>query len=123
MMMICGHVGNESGQLCNGNKEDCLIPQKISFANILKTSAGNFHSLFQNVKGVIFANVVLIKEHVDWVIIILLKLYQVSFPMHIQTLFNLFADIGKVYFLIQKVSLPNDVSPIPNLPNWDVRFR
>ena len=49
----CGY--NEYGQLCIGNKERQIKPQKTSFLNISKTSAGNNHSLFQNIKGEIFS--------------------------------------------------------------------
>ena len=49
----CGH--NNFGQLCLGNKESQLKPQKTSISNVSKTSAGNHHSLFQNNKGEIFA--------------------------------------------------------------------
>ena len=46
---------NGSGQLCNGEMVDRLIPQKTSFSNISKISAGFNHSLFQNDKGEIFS--------------------------------------------------------------------
>ena len=46
---------NKFGQLCLGNEESSLIPQKTSFSNISKISAGCGHSLFQNNKGEIFA--------------------------------------------------------------------
>ena len=46
---------NVHGQLCHGDKENRLMPQKTSFSNISKTSAGFGHSLFQNNKGEIFA--------------------------------------------------------------------
>ena len=50
---------NECGQLCHGNKKKricfMLKPQKSPFSNILKISAGFRHSLFQNIKGEIFA--------------------------------------------------------------------
>ena len=49
---------NEFGQLCHGDKglNECRsIPQKTSFSNISKISAGWTHSLFQNNKGEIFA--------------------------------------------------------------------
>ena len=49
----CG--ANDYGQLCLGNDENQLTPQKTSFSNISKTSTGTFHSLFQNNKGEIFA--------------------------------------------------------------------
>ena len=49
----CG--GNNLGQLCLGDKESHLKPQKTSFSNITKISTGNIHSLFQNNKGEIFA--------------------------------------------------------------------
>ena len=51
----CGR--NNYGQLCNcnGNKESQLKPQKTSFLNISKISAGYNHSLFQNDNGEIFA--------------------------------------------------------------------
>ena len=50
-----------------------------------------------------YLRVVLInEENVDWVISIILKSYQVSFSIHLQTLFILFVDMVKVYFLIQK---------------------
>ena len=52
----CGY--NEYGQLCFGNNESHLSqlkPQKTSFTNILKISAGCDHTLFQNDKGEIFA--------------------------------------------------------------------
>ena len=51
----CG--GNGSGQLClgHGNKEGLSIPQKTSFTNISKISAGSYHSLFENNKGEIFS--------------------------------------------------------------------
>ena len=49
----CG--SNEYGQLCHGDTEDRLKPQKTSFLNISKISVGWYHSLFQNDKGEIFA--------------------------------------------------------------------
>ena len=49
----CG--ANDFGQLCHGNNEDLSIPQKTSFSDISKISAGFYHSLFQNNKGEIFA--------------------------------------------------------------------
>ena len=49
----CG--GNNFGQLCHGDKEARSKPQKTSFANISKITAGHSHSLFQNNKGEIFA--------------------------------------------------------------------
>ena len=52
----CG--SNDFGQLCLGNEndtEDRSMPQKTSFSNISKVSAGCDHSLFQNNKGEIFA--------------------------------------------------------------------
>ena len=49
----CGK--NEYGQLCLGNKENQIKPQKTSFSNISKVSSGPLHSLFQNDKGEIFS--------------------------------------------------------------------
>ena len=49
----CGR--NDFGQLCLGDTENQLNPQKTSFSNISKLSAGSQHSLFQNDKGEIFA--------------------------------------------------------------------
>ena len=50
---------NDKGQLCqgnnNGDQEDRSKPQKTSFSNISKISAGYFHSLFQNIYGEIFS--------------------------------------------------------------------
>ena len=48
---------NDFWQLCHGDKdtEDCSIPQKTSFSNISKISAGCIHSLFQNNQEEIFA--------------------------------------------------------------------
>ena len=46
---------NGSGELCNENLESQLEPQKTSFSNISKISAGFYHSLFQNDKGEIFS--------------------------------------------------------------------
>ena len=46
---------NDFGQLCFGNKKRQPKPQKTSFSNISKISAGSYHSLFQNNKGEIFA--------------------------------------------------------------------
>ena len=46
---------NDFGQLCHGDTEDRSIPQKTSFSNISKISAGWDHSLFQNNKGEIFS--------------------------------------------------------------------
>ena len=48
-------ISNNFGQLCNGDKEDRLMPQKTSFSNISKISTGGSHSLFQNDKGEIFS--------------------------------------------------------------------
>ena len=47
--------GNEFGELCHGDTKDRSTPQKTSFSQIAKISAGCFHSLFQNNKGEIFA--------------------------------------------------------------------
>ena len=55
MIQICGHVGRSGGELCHGDAEDRLNPQKTSFSNISKISAGCDHSLFENNKGEIFA--------------------------------------------------------------------
>ena len=49
----CGYNGY--GQLCLGNKEDKMKPQKTLFSHISKISAGFNHSLFQNNKGEIFS--------------------------------------------------------------------
>ena len=49
----CGY--NEYGQLCLGDQEDRLKPQKASFSNISKISAGFYHSMFQNNNGEIFS--------------------------------------------------------------------
>ena len=49
----CGR--NDYGQLCHGDQEDHLKPQKTSFSAISKISAGFYHSLFQNSKGEIFS--------------------------------------------------------------------
>ena len=49
----CGY--NNYGQLCLGNQEDQLKPQKTLFSNISKIFASFFHSLFQNNKGEIFS--------------------------------------------------------------------
>ena len=46
---------NDCGQLCHGDKENRLKPQKTSFSNISKISTGFAHSLFQNNKGEIFS--------------------------------------------------------------------
>ena len=46
---------NKYGQLCLGNKEKQMKPQKTSFSNISRISAGWSYSLFQNNKGEIFA--------------------------------------------------------------------
>ena len=46
---------NDLGQLCLGNKENQMKPQKTSFSNISKISSGYYHSLFQNNKGEIFS--------------------------------------------------------------------
>ena len=46
---------NTDGQLCHGDRENRSVPQKTSFSNIVKTSTGSDHSLFQNNKGEIFA--------------------------------------------------------------------
>ena len=46
---------NRYGQLCLGNQERQMKPQKTSFSNISKISTGYNHSLFQNEKGEIFA--------------------------------------------------------------------
>ena len=48
---------NNYRQLCHGNmdKECLLFPQKTSFSNIAKISAGSYYSLFQNNKKEIFA--------------------------------------------------------------------
>ena len=52
-MWSCGR--NSYGQLCHGDTEDRLKPQKTSFSNIIKISAGSHHSLFQNNNGEIFS--------------------------------------------------------------------
>ena len=49
----CGR--NHRGQLCHGDTEDRIKPQKTSFSTISKISAGWEHSLFQNNKGEIFS--------------------------------------------------------------------
>ena len=49
----CGE--NFFGQLCHGDREDRSNPQKTSFSNISKISAGSAFSLFQNNKEEIFA--------------------------------------------------------------------
>ena len=57
---------------------------------------------FKTTKKKYFHVVTMKKEHVDWVILMNLKLLQVSFTMYLQTLFVLFVDLTKVFFLIQK---------------------
>ena len=42
------------------------------------------------------------QDNVDWVILILLKSHQDSFPIYLQTLINLFVENLITYFLIQK---------------------
>ena len=49
----CGK--NKYGRLCHGDTEDRSKPQKTSFSNISKISAGYDHSLFENIKGEIFS--------------------------------------------------------------------
>ena len=49
----CGR--NSYGQLCLGNKDSQVSPQKTSFSYISKISAGYSHSLLQNDKGEIFS--------------------------------------------------------------------
>ena len=46
---------NSNGELCHGDKQNRLIPQKTYFSNISKISTGLYHSLFQNDKGEIFS--------------------------------------------------------------------
>ena len=46
---------NSFGQLCRGDTENRSLPQKTSFSDISKISAGWDHSIFQNNKGEIFA--------------------------------------------------------------------
>ena len=46
--------------------------------------------------------VLIVLDNVDWVILIILKSHQVSFPIYLQILFILFAEIAIIYFLIQK---------------------
>ena len=46
---------NSSGQLCHGDNKDRLLPEKTSFSNISKISAGCHYSLFQNNNGEIFS--------------------------------------------------------------------
>ena len=48
-------VINDFGQLCHGDAKYRSKPQKTSFSNIAKISAGSEHSLFQNNKGEIFS--------------------------------------------------------------------
>ena len=93
----CGN--NSSGQLCHGDKAYRSKPQKTSFTTISKISAGYDHSLFQNDKGEILHVGIVQKDKLD---LMLLKSHQVSYPMHLQTLFNLFVEIPIVYFSIQK---------------------
>ena len=94
----CGR--NDKGQLCLGNtEEDFLIPRQTSFSNISKISTGKDHSLFQNDEGEIFAcgfnrhGQCGLGHFND---------PQITFPMYLQILFNLFVDITQIYFLIQK---------------------
>ena len=77
-----GHVGRIISDNY-GDTKDRLILQKTSFLNISKISAGNIHSLFQNDKGEILHAVIIIGDHVDWVILILLKSHQVSFSIYL----------------------------------------
>ena len=102
----CGD--NNFEQLCLGNNEFEPLHeyseyhsklQKTSFSNISKISAGYYHSLFQNNKGEIFACGY---NSSGEFILIILKKHQVSFPMYLKTLFILFVELDKVYFLIQK---------------------
>ena len=96
----CGR--NEFGQLCLGDTEDRSKPQKTSFSNISKISAGCDHSLFQNDKGEIFS---CYNHHGQCGLghsIEFQMSYQASFSMHLQTLFILFVYIAIVYFLTQK---------------------
>ena len=93
----CGY--NLYGQLCLGNKENQLKPQKTSFSNISKISTGWDHSLFQNDKGEIFSCGLnqfgqCGLGHFDYRVTPSLILLQI--------LSNLFVEEVKVYFSIQK---------------------
>ena len=87
----CGN--NNYGQLCLRNLLNETKLWQTSFSNISTISTGFFHSLFQNDKGEIFVHVVIIiKDNVDWVILIILKSFQLSFSMYLQILLNLFVS-------------------------------
>ena len=103
----CGH--NLYGQLCQQIKKgDSCYLENTLFSNISRISAGGYHSLFQNKKGSKairekYLHVATINtENVDWVILVILKSYQVSFPIYLQILTNLFVGNSIVYFLIRK---------------------
>ena len=78
----CGK--NSYGQLCHRDTKGRLKPEKSSFSNISKISAGSYHSLFQNDLGEIFScGYNGYTEHVDWVILIIFKSHLVSFLIYL----------------------------------------
>ena len=85
---------NNYGQLGTGNTTNFNVPQKYQLVGI-------FH-YFKTTTEKYFHAATMKKDNVDWVISILLKSHQVSFTIYLQTLFILFVDVTKVYFLIQK---------------------
>ena len=93
----CGNNG--FGQLCLGNKKAHLKPKKTSFSNIPTISSGNFHYFRMKLEKYMHVDLI-VMENVDWVVLNLLKSNQVSFSMYLQTLFNLFVGLTKVYFLM-----------------------
>ena len=135
-MIICGRAESmSSDNYVHGDKEDRLMPQKTSFSNVSKISTGYWSFIISKLTKEKYLHVVLINgDNVDWVILILLKSHQVSFPMPLQTLFNLLVVITKVYFLIAEGIVysvgyneygelglghntnQNELNKIPNIP-------
>ena len=78
---IFGYLHKQSEQCLEGIKNETwcdyrniiMKPQKTSFSNISKISAGYDHSLFQNNKEQYFYVLILITDNVDWVIIMNFK--------------------------------------------------
>ena len=92
---------NADGELCHGYTESRLIP-KHHFQTYQKYQLVILIHYFKITTEKYLHAVIIQEDNVDWVILILLKSHQVSFPIYLQILFNLFVELGRVYFLIQK---------------------
>ena len=96
----CGK--NNFGQLCHEYKEVAQSLKKHHFQAFLNYQLVLIIHYFKTTKEKYLHVGVISGDNVDWVILMILKLHQVSFSIYLPTLFILFVEITIAYFLIQK---------------------